>query len=323
MKYPYIETINEIQKSFIDKFNNSANIQYEYVSCPSCKTKKNIHLYDNDRYRLKHSVVICLNCTLIYANPRMTSSSLEEFYSSGVYRNIYTNISKEEEMNLQYSNFSYEFSKPNYKTYHQFLSHDFLIDKEIKFSNVAEIGCGYGLNLKAFKMLGKETFGLEPDKEIEEFVKKKLNINIKNGFYKDLQGKFDLIFVKHVFEHLPDPKHFLKDIRKNTNKYLYIEVPGNYKQLQSIQNAHTMFFSSNTLIDLVVSESFNLEYLEISKDNGFILSLFSIANKKNKFYFNKKLELTKVLFWFCRSFFSNLKKKLNYFLHNKCKTPSP
>jgi len=36
-------------------------------------------------------------------------------------------------------------------------------------------------------------------------------------------------------------------------------------------------------VDLVVSECFNLEYLEISKDNGFILSLFSISEKKINF----------------------------------------
>ena len=311
MKYPYLEKTNEIQKSFISKFNSSLNIKYEYISCPSCKTKKKIHLYENDRYGLKHSVVVCLNCTLIYKNPRMTSSSLEEFYSSGLYRNIYTNKSKEEEMDLQYSNFKYEFSKPSYQTYNKFLSHDFLLDKQIKFSNVAEIGCGLGLNLKAFEMLGKPTFGLEPDKEIEELIKKKkLKNNIKNGFYNDLEGKFDLIFVKHVFEHLSDPRDFLQSIRKNTNKYLFIEVPGNYKQLQSIQNAHTMYFSTNTLLDLVISEGFKLEHLEISRDNGFILSLFSISDLKGKFYFNKKLELIRIFYWFLRSFLSNIKSKL-------------
>ena len=313
MKYPYLEKTNELQKSFISKFNSSLNIKYEYISCPSCKTKKKIHLYENDRYGLKHSVVVCLNCTLIYENPRMTSSSLEEFYSSGLYRNIYTNKSKEEEMDLQYSNFKYEFSKPSYKTYNKFLSHDFLLDKQIKFSNVAEIGCGLGLNLKAFEMLGKPTFGLEPDKEIEELIKKKkLKNNIKNGFYNDLEGKFDLIFVKHVFEHLPDPRDFLQSIRKNTNKYLFIEVPGNYKQLQSIQNAHTMYFSTNTLLDLVISEGFKLEHLEISKDNGFILSLFSISDSKGKFYFNKKFELIQIFYWFLRSFLSNIKSKLRF-----------
>jgi hypothetical protein len=313
VKYPYLENINEIQKLFISKFNCSSNIEYEYVSCPSCKIKKNIHLYDNDRYGLKHSVVFCLNCTLIYENPRMTSSSLEEFYSSGLYRNIYTNKSKEEEMVSQYSNFKYRFSKPSYKNYNKFLSHDFILDKEIKFSNVAEIGCGYGLNLKAFEILGKHTFGLEPDKEIIEFIKKKkLNNNIKNGFYKDLDGKFDLIFVKHVLEHLPDPRDFLQSIRNNANKYLFIEVPGNYKQLQSIQNAHTMYFSTNTLLDLVLSEGFNIEHLEISKDNGFILSLFSISDTKSKYYFSKKIELIKVLYWFFRSFLSNIKKRFGF-----------
>ena len=122
MEYPYLEKINELQKSFIDNFNSSTKINYEYVSCPSCKIKKYIRLYDNDRYGLKHSVVLCLNCTLIYTNPRMTPLSLEWFYSSGLYRNIYSKISKEEEIDLKYSNFEYEFFKPNYKAYHLYLS---------------------------------------------------------------------------------------------------------------------------------------------------------------------------------------------------------
>ena len=100
MKYPYLEKINDKQKSFIDKFDSSKNIKYEYVLCPSCENKKYISLYENDRYGLKHRVVLCVNCTLIYTNPRMTHLSLEEFYSSGIYRNIYTTISKEEKMNL-------------------------------------------------------------------------------------------------------------------------------------------------------------------------------------------------------------------------------
>ena len=79
---------------------------------------------------------------------------------------------------------------------------------------------------------------------------------------------------------MPDPKHFLYNIRKNTNKYLYIEVPGNYRQLQSIQNAHTMFFSSNTLIDLVVSESFNLDNLSKIKNINTYLSIDKEKYKK-------------------------------------------
>ena len=109
---------------------------------------------------------------------------------------------------------------------------------------------------------------------------------------------------------MSDPRDFLQSIRKNTNKYLFIEVPGNYKQLQSIQNAHTMYFSTNTLLDLVISEGFKLEHLEISRDNGFILSLFSISDLKGKFYFNKKLELIRIFYWFLRSFLSNIKSKL-------------
>jgi len=172
----------------------------------------------------------------------MTSSSLEEFYSSGLYRIIYTNISKEEEINSKYSNIKYLFSKPDYKTYHEFLSHDFLLEKQINFSNVAEIGCGYGLNLKVFQTLGKKTFGLEPDKEIEEFTKKKKDINIKQGFYHDLEGKFDLIFAKHVFEHLPDPRNFLRRIKKILKNIYILKFPEIIKNYSRFKIHITFFF---------------------------------------------------------------------------------
>ena len=41
VKYPYLEKTNELQKSFISKFNSSLNIKYEYIHAHLARQKKN------------------------------------------------------------------------------------------------------------------------------------------------------------------------------------------------------------------------------------------------------------------------------------------
>ena len=88
-----------------------------------------------------------------------------------------------------------------------------LISK-FKPKNILEIGAGYGTNLLFFKNIGKEVFGLEPSK-ISTKIAIDNQINIKQGFVNDLENKYDMIILKHVFEHLYDP---LKDLEKISNE---------------------------------------------------------------------------------------------------------
>jgi SAM-dependent methyltransferase len=87
---------------------------------------------------------------------------------------------------------------------------------------VLEIGSGDGGNISAFLTLGCHVVGVELDPNLVEFTKEKLEPYISNGkltmlskniydadIENDLGGKFDLIVLKDVIEHIHDqPKLF-------------------------------------------------------------------------------------------------------------------
>lgn len=86
-------------------------------------------------------------------------------------------------------------------------------------SRVLEIGSGDGGNISAFLTLGCHVVGVELDAQLVAFTKTKLEAYINNGklkmissdiyevdIEKDLGGKFDLIILKDVIEHIHDQK---------------------------------------------------------------------------------------------------------------------
>ena len=133
-------------------------------------------------------------------------------------------------------------NKPNFNKYYTQVFLDFICSLNIDYKTVREIGCGYGNNRLFFKNIGKEVYGVEPSKTSVKIAIDN-QINIKQGFVNDLENKYDLIILKHVFEHLYDPLKDLEKIRSHINKYLFIEVPGNFRRIASIQNAHNFYFS--------------------------------------------------------------------------------
>jgi len=120
-------------------------------------------------------------------------------------------------------------------------------------------------------------------------------IYIKQGFVNDLENKYDLIILKHVFEHLYNPLKDLEKIRFHTNKYLFIEVPGNSRRLASIQNAHNFYFTKNTLHKIVTKAGFNIISTEHCKETEFIFALYGKSKERNiNFKYSYSNELKKI-----------------------------
>ena len=64
----------------------------EHVTCPcGADVHKDLEVMKLDRYGLPHRMVICEECALIRANPRMTFESYKSFYNHE-YRHIHTNV---------------------------------------------------------------------------------------------------------------------------------------------------------------------------------------------------------------------------------------
>jgi len=62
-------------------------------------------------------------------------------------------------------------------------------------------------------------------------------------------GRFDLVSMAHVLEHIPNPVEYLSDLRERyltPDGWLLIEVPNLYAH-DSFEIAHSIAFSSHTL----------------------------------------------------------------------------
>ena len=88
MKYPTVQLTNK-QELEVKKFNQNKKIRLETLNCINCKSLNYKELYANDRYGINQQTVLCNACGLVYSNPRMTQESLEYFYSSNLYREVY------------------------------------------------------------------------------------------------------------------------------------------------------------------------------------------------------------------------------------------
>ncbi len=98
--------------------------------------------------------------------------------------------------------------------------------KSVEHVRVLEIGCGEGGNLLPFLELGCECWGVELmenkyENALQFYAKNPLrkhlhlvNKDIYDVSPEDLKGKFDIIFLKDVIEHIPHQEHFMQDLKR-------------------------------------------------------------------------------------------------------------
>ena len=58
-------------------------------------------------------------------------------------------------------------------------------------------------------------------------------------------------------------------------------MPGNFKRLASIQNAHNFYFTENTLHKRVTSAGFSIICSKLCKDTEFIFAMYKKSNESN------------------------------------------
>lgn len=157
---------------------------------------------------------------------------------------------------------------------------DFCTIKHWLCSDVLDVGCGQGENVKKLMSMGFNSYGCDVFNDV-----KKLG---KNFFYHDFQEKpffrkFNTIVSIHVLEHLFDYISFLKNIRKSlkSNGVFILAVPNAYSITSRIKfllgnekitfgvgelncveknklEPHLRFFGKNTLNKVLVNNGFKV-----------------------------------------------------------------
>ena len=229
--------------NYIEKYNQDFHLNTEKKKC-LCGSHQNKKLFNFDRYLLKNRIVTCKNCGLIFANPMLKKSFLQDFYQSDVYRKLYNHKLNE--------NFDNIFTNEGDNSINAFnFLEKFSLNK--KNLNIIEIGSGHHSNLVHFKQLGN-LYAVDYSEESKKLAEK-IGIRFEQGgveVLKKIDIKFDIIILSHVVEHFQDFRNDMLEIRKfsSKNSLFYIEVPSmdlKYN-LDQLQNAHNFYFTKNSFL---------------------------------------------------------------------------
>jgi 2-polyprenyl-3-methyl-5-hydroxy-6-metoxy-1,4-benzoquinol methylase len=129
---------------------------------------------------------------------------------------------------------------------------DFALSKISSIKRCLDIGCSTGLILKHFQsQLGCHPVGIEPDNAYRSYAEGQGLTVYPSLAEMEMapEGRFDLVVMSHVLEHLSDPVGYLSHLRESVltpGGSLLIEVPNLYSH-DSFEVAHLLAFSPHTL----------------------------------------------------------------------------
>lgn len=136
-------------------------------------------------------------------------------------------------------------------------------------ARVLDVGCATGGMLATLKRAGyRNLLGLDPSPQAARLANKNYGIEVSTGDVKAiprLPGKFEVITILGVLEHIPDPRRTLRDLRAALapQGLLYVSVPDATRfaeymdsPYQQYSTEHIMYFTPASLDNLVGSCGF-------------------------------------------------------------------
>ena len=207
--------------------------------CPLCQSDDNefVSSYPGTFLSCKE-LLQCQNCELIFADKLPSKKELDEYYSTGLY---YDKVS--DPYNPQILEFSLNLSRSRLN----------LINSKIKIndkSRVVDIGAGnarLGIALK--ECYDEADYDVvEPDVEVRSKYGNWVNKQFSNISELEI-GRYDLVIMNQVLEHVPDPLDFLGSVNNilKPESYVYIDVPyKDYLYKPSVES-HLLFWNKKSV----------------------------------------------------------------------------
>lgn len=141
------------------------------------------------------------------------------------------------------------------------------------------------------KKVGWDIKGLEPDLNFVNFAKKKLGLNVSRSTLENNKekGKYDIITLNKVIEHVKNPTLFLKTVYKmlKKNGHIYIEVPDGEsaaktkegKNREEFYVDHLHVFSLKSLANCIKYSNFKLLKIDKIIEPSGKFTLYAFAKK--------------------------------------------
>ena len=258
--------------------------------CPICEKtdfKEHINSIDHSVSKEEFTIIKCTNCDFHFTNPRPTDSELGKYYISDHYIS-HNNTSK----NLFEKTYQFIRNiaiKGKYK----------LVTSYFKTGSILDIGCGTGDFLNTFKINNWITKGIEPSDIARKQAVENLDLDVDESTdLKNVKGKFDVITMWHVLEHVTELNETIEQLNRLTTKTgkVIIAVP-NYKSYDSSfykkywaaydLPIHLYHFSKETISLIFENHGFSLIKTKGMKFDAFYVSMLSEEHKSGKKNFIK------------------------------------
>ncbi len=255
--------------------------EWEKVPCPFCGSG-DFSVYERFGSELQYTYVLCKDCTLVYQSPR---PKYDQDFIDSAYASYYQfSDSIKLEDNTQIAHSSVNMFKEEVEN---------LLRYDTIRSNVLDIGSAMGTFLFAAKPYYKNAIGLDVSAAMAAFASKSTGATVYlkqfNEFTYD--GKFSLIHMSHVIEHIPNPVEWLRKAASmlEPGGVLVVNVPNKFSLSFRLQH---LFYRaglkkqfSSTWIDSTrvpdhLYEPNVKSMLRLLKSNNFeVLDYFSYSRK--------------------------------------------
>lgn len=230
--------------------------------CKICSSEKIKVIHEGTRDRADVNVLKCIDCGLVFLSKILTD---DEFYSDGEMRKYI------------------DFEKWRKNTYIDD-KRRYLQNKELILGkNILDFGCGNGGFLKLAKNDANQICGLDLDIESVNYLNHE-GIECYQNVFELPDIKFDIIFMFHVVEHLPDPKQILYILADHLTEkgIIVMETPNADDALLSLYDCKAFADFTYWSPHIYLYNEFTLSKMLISIDfrilNMFQFQRYSIAN---------------------------------------------
>lgn len=190
----------------------------EFLPCPVCGSHHYSPYMEKDYFTFSR----CDDCSMVFLNPRLNVEATYAFYNgewTAIYNeNKFKGVSESTEADNN-------INQGNIELLRRYLGAP--IEKKL---SLLEIGIGSGYFLSAAEDAGFSVRGVDVDASNVERVHSRFGSQVQNCDLYDADyhnATFDVVYMRDVFEHVPNPSAMLKEINRisKIDALVYIEVP--------------------------------------------------------------------------------------------------